>query len=179
MNRSARLSWIVFVVTAAFMYSGLNRITHAQDEAKQPAKFTDPDSPATKGTYKSKLTGGALESVTFATANVAHGRYVYTSRPPCQNTDGATATNWSSCSLVVAHLPANATVDGVAGFAREVGQTNYSPCYSPAQDCAIGWSTFVDNYQVNNTANEVLVMWTISNWSDNRDRQALIVVNSH
>jgi hypothetical protein len=179
MDRLNRL----LTLTVALIVVGSSLSAHlkalAQGESKYPPKFSDPDSPDTRGKYSPKIKGASVESVVYGYANVAHGTYVQSSRPPCQGTDSWGNHNWSSCGLVVAHLPVNATVDNVQAYAREVGQAGYSVCYSPAQDCAIGWSTFVDNYQVNNTGSEILVQWTFSNWSHNRDRQAMIAVSYH
>src|SRR5437762_4129813 len=117
------------------------RLTKAQETSQKEPKFEDPDSPATKGNFKSKF-ADAIESVSYGSGSVPHGIYVHTNRPACQGTPGAPSNEYSVCAIVNVYIPLTGHVDSVAGYARETGQTSWSVCNSPQQDCAIGWSTF-------------------------------------
>ena len=53
------------------------RLTKAQETSQKEPKFEDPDSPATKGNFKSKF-ADAIESVSYGSGSVPHGIYVHT-----------------------------------------------------------------------------------------------------
>jgi hypothetical protein len=152
---------------------------NAQEPGTRPEKFLDPDLASAKGNYVSKVESGALEGISQGTASIPHGIRVGQSRPPCQNTDSATPSNYSSCGLVTVLIPPHVTVDRVDAYARNGGTFDWYPCYSPAQDCAVGWARFVDNYQEINNPNGHQVIWVFSNWSHMLGRDALVVVHWH
>jgi hypothetical protein len=179
MKRIGRTS-TAFCASLAILICGTTRTRAiAQEPTVRAEKFLEPDLESAKGNYISREKTGALEALYQGTASIPHGTKVLASRPPCQGTGGATTFNWSSCGIVTVNLPANAKIDSVAAYARNGGTTAWYPCYSPAQDCAVGWATFVDNYQVNDTPTGRQVQWVFSNWSHMLGRDALIVVIAH
>jgi len=177
MNNWKRIAILSVAVACASVGLAL-RLTRAQQTPQKEGKFEDPDSPDTKGTFKSRFEN-AIENVSYGSASVPHGIYVHTNRPGCQGTPGVPSNEYSVCASVNVYIPLTGHVDSVAGYARETGQTAWSVCNSPQQDCMIGWCTFDPGYRIYTTPTNTVVAWTFKNWSHNRGRDAMVAVNWH
>jgi hypothetical protein len=179
MKSFSRNLLVLLAVGCLSMAVAFSKIAAQGSSGQEQHKFEEPDDPKTKGQYTPKTDAASVENVSYGSGSVPHGIYVHTNRPACQGTPGSSSNEYSVCTTVNVYIPLTGHVDAVAGFARETGSTAWSPCYSPQQDCAIGWSTFDPGYQIYTTPSNTVVAWTFKNWSHNRARDAMVAVSWH